>query len=199
MAVSGNTHSLFVARAKVLLPLVSLALLATIFLFARDKGGDSTIPYARVDIESLAREQRLDGPTFATVTKDGASLQISAGKVRPDPSNRDVVNSTVIVAILEMPDAGSVTVQAQNGVIDGPSRTAELSGGVEVETSTGYSLLTDRIASMLDFSRIESPGDVVGTAPSGEISAGSMVLTRNSDNEGYVLVFKDRVKLIYQP
>ena len=77
MARFDNFHSRLVARAKIFLPLTSLAILATLFLFSRSPDTVSDIPYARVDIESLAREQRLDGPTFATVTEDGAQLEIT--------------------------------------------------------------------------------------------------------------------------
>lgn len=199
MARFDNLHSRLVARAKIFLPLVSLALLATLFLFSRSSETISDIPYAQVEIESLAREQRLDGPTFATVTDDGAQLEISAVTVRPDPSNKDVVNSVQIQAELKMPDDSMVSMLANDAVIDGPSRIAELSGGVNLETTTGYSVTTDRIAAKLNLSKIESPGAVVGHAPSGEISAGAMEIAQDTDTGDYVLVFKNRVKLIYQP
>ena len=150
-------------------------------------------------IETLAREQRLDGPTFATVTDDGAQLEISATTVRPDSSNQDVVNSTQIHAKLKMPDQSAVFMTAKDAVIDGPSRIAELSGGVNLETTTGYLITTDRIAAKLNMSKIESPGEVFAQAPSGEISAGSMEISQDTDTGDYVLVFKNRVKLIYQP
>ncbi|MFT6168356.1 MAG: lipopolysaccharide export system protein LptC [Celeribacter sp.] len=199
MARFDNFHSRLVARAKIFLPLASLAILATLFLFSRSPDTVSDIPYARVDIESLAREQRLDGPTFATVTEDGAQLEITAATVRPDPSNKDVVNSTQIHAELKMPDNSAVSMLANDAVIDGPSRIAELSGGVNIETTTGYSMTTDRIAAKLNLSKIESPGPVLGQAPSGEISAGSMEISQDINTGDYVLVFKNRVKLIYQP
>jgi lipopolysaccharide export system protein LptC len=199
MAHFDNLHSRLVARAKIFLPLASLALLATLFLFAR--GGETTydIPYARVDIESLAREQRIDGPTFATVTDDGAELEISAGRARPDPSNKNVVNSTQVRAELRLPDKSAVSMIANDAVIDGPSRIAELSGSVRVETTTGYAIETDYIAATLNLSKIESPGMVTGQAPSGNISAGAMEISKNEDSGEYLLVFKNRVKLIYQP
>jgi lipopolysaccharide export system protein LptC len=199
MARFDNLHSRLVARAKIFLPLASLAILATLFLFSRSSDTISDIPYARVEIETLAREQRLDGPTFATVTDDGAQLEISATTVRPDSSNQDVVNSTQIHAKLKMPDQSAVFMTAKDAVIDGPSRIAELSGGVNLETTTGYLITTDRIAAKLNMSKIESPGEVFAQAPSGEISAGSMEISQDTDTGDYVLVFKNRVKLIYQP
>ncbi|MEN8831084.1 hypothetical protein [Pacificibacter sp.] len=199
MARFDNPHSRIVAQAKVILPLASLALLATLFLFARKTDTTTEIPYAQVELESLAREQRLDGPTFATVTNDGAELEISAETVRPDLFSKDVVNSRQFRANLKLPDDSAISMLANDAIIDGPSHIAELSGGVHVETTTGYMFETDRIAAKLNFSKIESPGTVTGTAPAGDLSAGSMEIAQDPETGDYLLVFKNRVKLIYQP
>jgi lipopolysaccharide export system protein LptC len=199
MAHYDNFHSRFVARAKIFLPLAGLSLLATIFLFARSSDDTSSLPYAQTELDALAKEQRLDGPSFATVTQDGAQLVISSERVRPDASDDKVVNSTRIHGQLMIPENGTVTLQAQNGVIDGTSGVAELSGNVQFNTTTGYALTTDRIATMLDVSKIESPGAVEGFAPFGQISAGSMEISQDIESERYLLVFKQRVKLVYQP
>ncbi|ATG48327.1 hypothetical protein CEW89_12590 [Celeribacter ethanolicus] len=199
MARFDNSYSKFVAFAKVALPLASLALLATLFLFARGKEIGISIPYADVDLETLAREQRIEGPSFATVTRDGAELEISADVVRPDLSTPDVINSTIVRGALRMPDNGSVTLKADDGVIDGPAQIAELSGHVEIETSTGYTITSERIATLLDVSKIESPGSVEATGPAGDLTAGSMEISQDPETDAYLLVFKNGVKLIYQP
>ncbi|WP_226551822.1 LPS export ABC transporter periplasmic protein LptC [Celeribacter naphthalenivorans] len=199
MARFDNPYSKFVAFAKIALPLASLVLLATLFLFARDRDVGLSIPYAEVDIETLAREQRVEGPSFATVTRDGSELEISADLVRPDLSTQDVLNSNAVRGALRMPDNGSVSLKADDGVIDGPSQIAELSGHVEIETSTGYTITSNRIATMLDVSRIESPGNVDATGPAGDLTAGSMVISQDAETEDYLLVFKGGVKLVYQP
>lgn len=199
MARFDNTYSKFVAFAKIALPLASLVLLATLFLFARDRDTSLSIPYADVDIETLAREQRVEGPSFATVTRDGSELEISADLVRPDLSTQDVINSNKVRGALRMTNKSSVTLQADDGVIDGPSQIAELSGHVEIETSTGYTITSDRVATMLDVSHIESPGSVDATGPAGDLTAGSMVISQDAETEAYLLVFKGGVKLVYQP
>lgn len=199
MARFDNSYSKFVAFAKIVLPLASLAVLATLFLFARGREIGLSIPYAEVDIETLAREQRVEGPSFATVTEDGAELELSAELVRPDLSAQDVVNSATIRGALRLPSHGSVMLKADDGVIDGPSQIAELSGHVEVATSSGYTITSDRVAAMLDTSKIESPGTVEATGPAGELTAGSMEISKDPDEDAYLLVFKDGVSLVYQP
>lgn len=199
MARFDNFHSRLVARAKIFLPLASLAILATLFLFSRSSDTGSDIPYARVELESLAREQRLDGPTYAAVTDDGSQLEITAKTVRPDLSSPDVVNASQVRAKLKLPNDTAISILSNTAVIDGPSRIAELAGGVSVQTTTGYSFTTDRIAAKLNLTNIESPNAVTGQAPSGEISAGAMEISQDTNTGDYVLVFKNRVKLIYQP
>lgn len=199
MARYDNPYSKFVAFAKIALPLASLAVLATLFLFARGKEIGMSIPYADVDLETLAREQRLEKPSYATVTRDGSELEISADVVRPDLSTPDVVNSTVIHGSLRIPGNGTVTMKANDGVIDGPTKIAELSGDVEIVTSTGYTITSERIATLLDVSKIESPGTVEAEGPAGDLTAGSMEISQDPETDAYLLVFKNGVKLIYQP
>lgn len=199
MARYNNPHSRLVATAKLVLPLLSLGLLATLFLFARSDPHEMSIPFATVDIETLAREQRLDGPAFATVTEDGTEIHLTADTVRPDLSDSEVVNSRSISGGLKYPDGSSIDMQAESAVIDGPSRIAELAGRVVVETNTGFTVRTDQVAAMLDVSRIESTSPIEATGPLGEFNAGRMIVSQNPETGTYLLVFQDGVKLIYNP
>lgn len=199
MARYETKHSRVVATAKIVLPLLSLALLATLFLFARSTPHELSIPYARVDLETLAREQRLDGASFSTVLDDGGQISLAADTVRPDLSDPRVVNSSAILGDMTLPDGSRVDLRADSAVIDRPSMIAELAGGVRVETSTNYTIVTERLAAMLDVSRIESSGSVNATGPIGTFDAGHMIVTRDAESGRYLLVFKGGVKLVYQP
>ncbi|WP_417258593.1 LPS export ABC transporter periplasmic protein LptC [Celeribacter sp.] len=199
MARYNNKHSRIVALAKIVLPLLSLALLATLFLFARGGDYEPSLPYAQVDIDSLAREQRIDGPAFSTVTDDGSELYFSAATVRPDLSGSNSINSTAIEGGLRMPDNGTIDLSADNAVIDGESKIAEISGGVRIQTSTGYTITTERLAAMLDTAQIESSDAVHAIGPLGSLDAGHMLLSQDKDTGNYLLVFKEGVKLIYRP
>ena len=60
MAVADNTYSRVVGWLKILLPLGALALLSTLFLFARGIAPVGEIPYA--ELEEIAREARISDP-----------------------------------------------------------------------------------------------------------------------------------------
>ncbi|SLN10488.1 hypothetical protein AQS8620_00045 [Aquimixticola soesokkakensis] len=199
MAVFDNRHSRAVAYAKVILPLAALAMLATLFLFDRAPGTADSIPYARVDVETLAREQRLGNPTYGTVTEDGTAITFRANAVRPEAGESDVVNAARMTARFETPDGATLDLTADEGVIDGRARIAELGGSVDIVTSTGYRMTTDRIAAELDRSTVETTGAVQGSGPAGTLEAGRMILTQDASSGQYLLVFNAGVKLVYVP
>ena len=73
-------------------------------------------------------------------------------------------------------------------------------GGVVITTSTGYTLRTAALEAALDRTGLIAPGAVEGDGPGGHLTAGSMELTATGDSpKRYVMVFKNRVRLLYQP
>jgi len=53
--------------------------------------------------------------------------------------------------------------------------------------------------SSLDASKIVSPGFTTGDGPLGDLEAGSMKITQSEDDDSYVMVFQNGVKVIYLP
>lgn len=200
MTVYDNTYSRFIAWAKVVLPLVALAILSTLFLFSRSIDPTQAIPYSQVDVEELAREQRIGEPNFAGVTQDGAAVSIVAKAARPDPQDSKQVTGTDLSATIDMPVGTRVQIAAPQGVIDAANQVAALSGGITLTTSTGYSVATQGLTTALDRTSVISDGAVTAEGPLGTLDAGQVVLTQhNGDDPAYVLVFKDGVKLVYDP
>ena len=153
-----NTHSRVVAWLKIVLPLAALVMLSTIFLLARTVDPAQTLPYA--DVAGLAREQRIGNPNYAGVTSDGAAVAFAAEAARPDPREPEVFYGVAMRATIEAPDGMALSVSAPEGSVDGRTETAELGGGVTVETADGYSIETARLAARLDATRLQSEGEV---------------------------------------
>ncbi len=199
MAIPENLHSRLVVWAKVTLPLLALALLATLFLFARQIDPTDAIPYAEVDVEERAREPRLTQPTYAGVTADGSALSLSANEVRPD--NATGVGTAIgIVGKMQTPDGATTDLTAANAVLDSTAGLMTLKGDVAITTSSGYSIKSDALIADLDQTGLSSPGPVTATSPMGTISADEMLLSQDQKIPGaYLLVFKGRVKMLYSP
>lgn len=192
-----DRYSRFVAWVKVLLPLAALGLLSTIFMFAGQVDPTQSIPYAELNVEEIAREQRLSAPYFSGVTNDGAAVAISASVARQAKGVENGIEVEEIEARFDMQTGVDVRVHAPIGLIDNGTQIARLDGGARLTTSDGYDLATAGLTARLDNTRITS-GALIGSGPIGRVSAGAMELTRDLATGHQLLVFKDGVKLIYQ-
>lgn len=200
MVIARNRHSRFVATAKIMLPLAALALFATLFLFARTIDPEGALPYAEVDVRSLASESRIGAPMFSALTEDGTAVSLTADAARPDPEVPGRMTVDRLTGIFEPPDGSRIDVTAASGAVDNGTASAELSEGVEVVTSTGYRLETTGIVARFDRTDLHSTGAIAAQGPLGSISAGGFRMTPADAEPGvYVLVFTGGVKLIYDP
>lgn len=192
------TRTRIVRWLRVLLPLLALVMLSTLFLFSSKPSTESQIPYAEVDAEAMARDPRVVAPQYAGVTGDGASLSLEAGQAahdRPEGGSAsdlrlDWRRPDGLTADLTAPTAG-----VNDGVI-------ELSGGVKMRTSSGWTVDAERIEAATQTSRIAAESGVEAQAPFGQISAGRMELTPEDGGKGdapAILNFSNGVRLIYQP
>lgn len=199
MATYDNVHSRVVFWLKIILPLLALVILSTLFLFSRRVDTDKALPYAEVDVEDLARDQRLTTPEYSGVTLDGAALMIHASTARPG-TDTGAATADSLVASYEAPDGLRIDLSAAEGRIDEASGRMSLTGNVRIVTSTGYRMTTPGLDSALDRTELHSAGTVRAEAPYGTIDAGNMVIRHEDAGiPGYVLLFNEGVKLIYEP
>ncbi|MEM6407711.1 MAG: LPS export ABC transporter periplasmic protein LptC [Pseudomonadota bacterium] len=197
MAVADNTYSRIIQIVKIALPLMALALLSTLFLFSRSITPEDAIPFVEGDIESIAENQRIAAPTFSGVTTDGDAVTITADFATPDPNDAQRVSIDNVRARIVAPDGGELRVTAGSALYEGGSERVTLTGSVEIQTSTGYQVTSDKLQTSLAETELLSPGLVTGTGPAGEITAGRLELMTQSGNK--LLVFNQGVKLVYLP
>jgi lipopolysaccharide export system protein LptC len=195
-----NSYSRFVALTKLILPIIALGILSTLFLFSRNIDPTQSIPYADVDVEELAREQRIGAPNYAGVTEDGAAISITAKSVRPSQDNAKIVPATGLTAIIEDAMDGRIEIIADDGVIDTDQQFVTLQGGVQILTSTGYIINTAGVTAALNETSVVTDGRITAEGPLGTLNAGQMTLETQKGADGsHLLVFKGGVKLIYDP
>ena len=193
-------HSRVVGILKVVLPITALVLLSLVFLLARTVDPRAAISSAEIDVEDRARDPRLSGARFAGVTEDGSALTIIAETARSDVTAAMRLEVSGLDLLLEGEDGATVQAAAAAGIIDRGRGTFSLSGGVDFAAAPGYRLSTEQLTGQLDSTSMIAPGSLMGSAPAGQISAGSMELRAGSGGTGgYVLVFGSGVRLNYQP
>jgi len=193
-----------IGTMKLVLPLAGLALLSSVFLLSERVDPERALPFARVDVEALARQPRIEAPRFAAMTADGAAISLEAGSVRSDSGAGRVFTALDVVAVLETPDGNENRLTASAGVIDRIRETADLTGDVRVQTASGYAVDSDRIIARLDRSLLVSPGPIVAHAPGTVITADRMEVRRlDADpaqaRPSYGVVFSGGVRLLYDP
>lgn len=187
-----------VGALKVILPLGALILLSTMFLISDKADPDAAIPYAEVDVDDLTRTPRLTSPTWAGTTADGSALTLRAGQATPGEGNAVTVEGLALK--LETPAGLQADVLAGAGGVTGGGARIDLTGGVRMNTSTGYSLEADRLSADTAASTLSSPGPITAIAPFGKLTAGGLTLAPAPGRSGaHVLDFTGGVRLIYLP
>ena len=197
MAVA-DRYSRLVLWLKVALPLVALAILSTLFFVAETLDPEAAIPYAKVDVEKILREQGVTRPTFGGVTETGVAISMSAASVRPG-NDLNVLNGVDLQASLKLPDGGQIDISSPLGTVDAKSEEASLSGGARLVSSSGYVVEAEQITASAADARVTAVGQIKATGPAGTLTAGEMELTGPISTSGYLLVFKRGVRLLYQP
>lgn len=202
MPARDNPYSRFVAFLKVVLPLAALGVLSTLFLLSRGNAPapGTAEPPAGLDVDQLLREQRLNAPDFAGVTRDGTAISLTADRVGRDPAAPARMRAEQVRARMELADGSYAEIVARQGSIDRTRRRAVLEGEVVLALSSGYRVTSERIVAALDETDIVSPGPVSAEGPATRLEAGSMRLWSGpAAEDGYLLDFTDGVKLVYDP
>ncbi|GFE64583.1 LPS export ABC transporter periplasmic protein LptC [Litoreibacter roseus] len=197
MASRDNRYSRFVQWAKVLFPLLALALLSTLFLFSRTLDPSDAIPFAEIDVEQIANEQRLADPKFSGVTGDGSEITVDAKYARPDLTNPRRLMAEEVIARIETTTGHTYVVISDHALFDDRAATLNLTGNVRINSSAGYDMRTQELLANLETTGLSTPGAVSATGPYGTIDAGRMKLTGPAGSE--LLVFQGGVKLVYKP
>jgi lipopolysaccharide export system protein LptC len=192
MALYDNAYSRLVAFLKVVLPLVALAILSTLFLLARGRDPERSIPYS--DAETVVRDQRVAGPAYSGMTRDGAAITVTAASAQPAEGG---VKAELPSALIELPGGSHATIEAVRGRFDEAGNALELSGGVRVESSTGWVVESDAMKAGLQSGTVESDATVTATGPTGTLTAGQMRLSRAEG--GNLALFGGGVRLVYNP
>lgn len=197
---SEDGWSRLVAWLKVALPLTALALLSTLFLVSNRINPDDALPYADVDVEERLKEPRITLPAYAGTTKDGAALEMTADEARPGQDGNQGAKAKTVRVHLTTPDGARTDLVADKAQMALDRKEIAFTGGVRLDHSSGYSVLSEHMTARLDETDIRSSLPVIAEGPGGRITAQSMQLTQSSSgNKSYVLVFNGTVKLVYKP
>jgi lipopolysaccharide export system protein LptC len=193
-----DRYSRTIAFLKVLLPLTALAILATLFLLSRSEDTVATIPFAEDDVSSRTRDQQVTRPFFSGTTSKGEEILVTADSARPGnetkPGDADNLN-----ARLKLAGGQLITLRSDSGTLSAGGDFVTFMGNVRIESSTGMVVLTEQMNTSLNGIQGHAPGLVNATGPLGDLTAGSMEFYAKSGDGDVHMLFKNGVKLVYDP
>ncbi len=193
-------YSWAIAVVKIILPLVALGILSTLFLLSRPIQTGQPIPFSDVELDELARMQRLGSPVHSALTDDGGTLRMTAARVIPRDGNADVLDGVEVMADVTRADGYRYFVTGSEGTLDLVTERADLSGGVEIVTSDGYVIEMPAAWLRTDLTYLQSIGPVTARGPIGTLRADGLTMTGDGrrGRDG-IAIFTGRVKLVYDP
>ncbi len=193
-----DSYSRAVAVFKVLLPLAALAILATLFLLSRSQGIDTAIPYADAELTARVRDLQVTAPLFSGVTDRGEEITVTADTLRPGRTDNPG-NASYLTAQIQLVNGRQIHLESDNGRLDAEADTVLFEGNVRIDTSDGLRVLSDALNAELSGIEAETPGPVTATGPIGDLSAGKMQITAKNETGHVHVLFKNGVKLVYDP
>ena len=193
-----DLYSRIVAFLKVLLPFSALAILATLFLLSRTDEPDATIPFAQTEMTERMRDQQVTKPFFSGTTSKGEEIMVTADVARPGgggkPGSADNLDARI-----KLKGGNDITMKSDTGTVNPVSDMATFQGNVRIATTTGLLVLTDTLNTALSGIEGNTPGTVTGSGPMGKFTAGQMQITSKNGNGDVHVLFKNGVKLVYDP
>lgn len=189
-----ESYTQFVGFLKISLPLAALALMSTVFLFARAPSQDTAIPYA--ELEEIARDSRISGARLSGIADDGSVIEVNARYATPQGN---VLGVEDMIASIESVDGTQIAISSGGGEINTAERIARLTGLTRLETSNGFEMETAGITADLTTGRIVSDGALEVQSPFGSLTAGQLVVETPAGAAGQVMLFQNGVRLIYTP
>lgn len=203
MAGRQGGYSRFIAFAKIALPLTALALVASVFLVsAPDDFEGAKLVFSKADLEELRSSLRVKDAVLTGRSPSGEIYKFSADLVIPDGPSSTQLTATAFRGEIEYPGGLRVNLISPMAIVWLDDQIAELSGGVELRTSDGYSAFAERVSSNFRSGVVESDRPVSATGPFGDINAGSFRLFRQQDaagklTENPVILFENKVRLVF--
>ncbi len=193
-----DRHSRWVQFLKVVLPLAAILLLSTVFLLSRSVDTNVSVPFSGQEIDERLTEQIITRPDYKGVTRKGEEIRVEARRASQGSADGSPTAAEV-QGRFGLSSGGEITLESNTGMVRPDKGTATFAGNVVITTADGIQVTTDLLNTSLDEIRGDTPGQIDGTGPIGDFTAGRMTFgTEKKDGPVHIL-FTDGVKLIYEP
>lgn len=199
MLTSDHLYSRVISGLKIALPLVAIGSMSSMFLMSKSAPDQSKIPFAQVGLIDKIRDQQLSQPYFSGTTDAGDRITLSASAIKPDLKNPGSLMAENILTSLSDQTGQTITFAGQRGVYHDKAKQIDMTSGVQILTEDGYQLSAATLSMSFEHSSLIADGPIQGTGPHGILEAGRLEVTRENPQAGFLIVFKNGVKVVYDP
>jgi lipopolysaccharide export system protein LptC len=192
-------YSRLVRMMKIALPICAVLLIGLIFLSGRERGGIVDLTTTK-DAAALAAGLELENPRFAGVTEGGEPYVLTAATALPDGAVPNRIDLNQPIGEITLADERRIKVTSPEGQMFRKDEKLSLTGGVVVESSDGYRMVTDQVDLDMAAKTALAPGRLMAEGPRGSIEADHVRAAQAADGEKPVtLWFDGNVRVIYLP
>lgn len=198
-----DRYSTAVRLLRIALPLVALALVASIFVLSNSSALRKGLPVSTPQMAELALGQKIINPRFSGVTEGGDAYLLVADTAVPDGPDPTFVDLERPHTTIDFDNENKYWSKSQTGTIDLTENVVTMTETVEMHLSNGWNAYSEHMILYYQSGNAHSPGPIYADGPFGTVEAQEMVLTQNLDDgpdrRKRLLQFKNKVKVIYLP
>jgi lipopolysaccharide export system protein LptC len=199
MPRGGGFHSRVVSVLKIGLPLLAVALLASLFIFPREDRRTGGIVFTEADLEAFGQGLRISEPVLTGATRDDDPFRFTARTVTPDAAPPTRAEADRLEGWIDFAGGQRLDFAAPVAEFDFEAQILEATGRVTVLSSDGYRITADRVVLDLVAGILDAVGEVDGAGPMGTIRSETMSIVPGEGRDGMrVFTFEDGVKLVYE-
>ena len=188
-------HSALVRRLKFILPGLAILAVVAFWATARVVPGDLSSLVAVAGIDTKSNSVVMDKPHISGFEGTRRAYEVRADSAVQNLDDPKVMTFKQIVGRFGLEDAGVATVNAGIGVYNGNNNTLILKGGIDMQTTSGYSGRFSEAAIDLGKGTLTSTEPLELTTADGKIRANGV----NVADNGKHIVFTNGVSVTYLP
>jgi lipopolysaccharide export system protein LptC len=188
-------YSRMVATAKIVMPLIALALMSTVFLVQTTDNFSSEISFSEADF-SFEDGLRLSEPRLSGSSRRGDVFRIEAVSAIPENASATEVTLNEASGRFELINGQIIDLTTQEALVFTSAQRIEIRVPVSFKTSDGYFGTAQNLYGDIASGRFESRGAVKAEGPLGQISADRFNLVPvDSSKEQHVVTFEGNVRV----
>ena len=194
-----DNYSRLIKITKITLPGIALIILSVLFLLPDKRTTIQAFDNIDKSLLKIVQKAGIDKPSFRGTLASGSNLELYANEIVPKDKKNNVIEINKITARLELDPKVGATAYATKGLINIEQQTAEMVGKVNVEGFNDITVEASNLKVFYDKAIAKTHQPVLMLGNFGMIRAGAAEFSDKSKKSeiGYVLLFSDGVKMLY--